>query len=125
MGVINVNNVDYKLLLRLAFKKGNATAQFELAMKYKEGIDVQQDMSIARELLLMAARRKHHKAIWITAYNYQSGEWGFPVDMVKSTYWNGQLIINLSQDIDKTKKYAQKLSGDIQDHRNILAFATK
>lgn len=89
-----MSSVDYKLLSLLAFEKKYPVAQFELAKKYKEGIEIQEDMSIARLLLIMAARKKHQKAIWIIAYGYQSGEWGFQVDRVKSSYWNRQLLMD-------------------------------
>jgi len=122
MGVVNVNNADYKLLSHLAFEKGNTVAQFELVRKYKDGIEVQQNMSVARLLLLMAARNKHRKAIWIAAYSYQLGKWGFLVDKVKSSYWNRQLLMNWRKDINRGKKDAQGLFGDIREQQNILAF---
>lgn len=122
MGAVNVNNADYKLLTRLAFERGNSVAQFELARKYKEGIELQKNMPMARLLLLKAARNKHRKAIWIVAYSYQIGKWGFPVNKVKSSYWNRQLLMNWRKDIDRGKRDAQSLFGDIQKQQNILAF---
>lgn len=120
-----MNNVDYKLLSRLAFEKRNPNAQFELAKKYKEGIDIKQNMSTARLLLLMAARKRYQHAVWTIAYNYQSGDWGFPIDRLKSSYWNEQLLMTLQEDTRNNEKHTESLSVHAQDNLNILAFATK
>lgn len=119
-----MNNADYKLLTRLAFEKENPVAQFELAIKYKKGIEVQKDMPIARLLLLMAARNKHRKAMWITAYSYQVGGWGFPIDESKFRYWNGQLLLNWDKDINRGDRNA-RLSYEDTQQQNVLTFTQR
>lgn len=95
-----MSTVSYQLLSNLAFDKGNANALFQLALKFMKGIEIKQNIEIAQLLLLMAARKEHRRAMWLIAFNYQMGAWGFPRDPDKSVYWYRLLIKKWHEDAD-------------------------
>jgi TPR repeat protein len=65
---------------------GHPTSQFELAMHYKFGEIVDQDLDKYMELLQLAAANHHPKAQYWLSNLYLSGE-GVSVDHIKSFEW--------------------------------------
>lgn len=83
--------VSIELLIRLARDQGHPEAMFRLAFEYKHGLDVEQDLRLARRLLWQAARSGHMLAMWQLAICFSRGKWGFPPDQKRAGYWYLQL----------------------------------
>jgi hypothetical protein len=69
-------------------KRGDITAQYNLALIYAEGKRITKNMDQAASWLLKAANQGHLEAQHYLASLYESGGWGFPKDRDKSEYWS-------------------------------------
>ena len=87
-----MGDVSYKLLIKLALEKEHPDAMFRIAVRYKHGVGLEQDMKKARYLLWKAAKSKHMYSMWLLAIAFSNGRWGLPVNKSKANYWYLQLF---------------------------------
>jgi uncharacterized protein len=71
-----------------AIAKGNARAQYQLAMCYQKGVGVKRDVSRCVQLLLSSAERKEENAQYELGQRYEYGcpEAGICIDMEKAEH---------------------------------------
>ncbi|MDH3451029.1 MAG: sel1 repeat family protein [Gammaproteobacteria bacterium] len=67
--------------------KGDADAQFNLALRYQDGDGVERDFAKAAHWFNKAANQGHAAAQYGLALMYGKGQ-GMQLDETKSTYWN-------------------------------------
>ena len=70
-------------------RKGDADAQFNLALRYQDGNGIERDFAKAAHWFNKAAKQGHAAAQYGLALMYGKGQ-GLQVDAVKSAYWNRQ-----------------------------------
>jgi uncharacterized protein len=80
---------DFKsaiLLIKQAAEKGNAEAQYNYGVSYQQGIEVQQNDSIANTWFLKAAKQGWKDAQFKVAYSYATGR-GVPQNDKQAFFW--------------------------------------
>lgn len=89
-GFIAAETGDYKTAVQMwepLAVKGNALAQFNLALMYHSGLGVEQDELKAVSWYHKAADNGYYIAQEYLAVGYQEGWFGLPKDQKQATYW--------------------------------------
>ncbi len=93
--------------LQSAAENGESRAQYELSRRYLGNsslTDRSKDITQSRYWLEMAADQEHPQAMRTTAYNYENGTFGFPLNLKKAKSFY-QEFVDISQH-EATNQYA-------------------
>lgn len=71
---------------QMAFR-GDAKAQFDLAMRYRSGRGVEKDDEQSLRWLMESANQNHLDAVWHMGHIYENGKSGVTKDYAAAAYW--------------------------------------